>query len=164
MLGWFKPKQQDPKLTRAYQLGRETAGNFADDLERLVQIRFGPVADNYLGVLQDLLNKCLNPTEAPPIIMARIQYKDFLENLDELRDKMTAEIQATLSEHLAIADQIDSRDKFVELIRVNVSNYCSKLTEDGLQRVIDMANALHVADDKWRATHPELSAKFPADS
>jgi hypothetical protein len=164
MLGWFKPKQQDPKLTRAYQLGRETAENFANDLERLMQIRFGPVADNYLGVLQSQLDKCLNPTDAPPITVARIEYKVFMENLDELRDKMTAEIQTTLSEHLAIAGTAGVRENFDELLRVNVSNYCRKLTEDGLQRVIDMANALKLADDQWRVVHPELSAKFPADS
>jgi len=164
MLGWFKPKQPDPKLTRAYQLGREMADNFANDLERLMQIRFGPVAENYLGVLQGQLNKCLNPTDAPPIIVARIEYKVFTENLDELCDKMTAEIQATLSDHLAIADTAGVRENFDELLRVNVSNYCRKLLEDGLQRLLDMANALKLADDKWRVVHPELSAKFPADS
>lgn len=164
MFGWFqRPKPQDPKLARAYQLGREISENFANDLEKLMEVRFSPVAERYLGVVQKQFNMCLNSTDAPPIIVARIEYKVFLENVNELRDKMTGEIQSTLSEYLEIADQLDSRDKFIELIQVKIQNYCRKLSEDGLQRFLDMANALKLADDEWRATHPELSAKFAPD-
>lgn len=164
MFGWFKPKQPDPKLMRAYQLGRQSAESFANDLERLMQIRFGPVADGYLGVLQGQLNKCLNPTNpinAPPIFLARNEYKIFMENLDKLREQMTAEIQTTLADWLALADL---RENFIELIGVKISDYHGKLLADGLQRLLDMVNALKLADGQWRAAHPELSAKFPADT
>jgi hypothetical protein len=162
MFDWLRrPKPQDPKVTRAYEEGRQTAEHFSNDLDRLFQVRFGPVADGYLSVVQGQFNKSLDPTDAPPIVIARIEFDVFRENVTELRNKMTAEIEATLSDHLKIADMLDSRDKFVELIEAKVQAYCDKLTQDGLQRLIDMANALKLADGQWRVAHPELSAKFP---
>jgi hypothetical protein len=111
MFGWFqRRKQQDPKLTRAYEIGRQSAQSFADDLEKLMEIGFKPVADGYLGVLQGQYNKCLTPTDAPPIIVARIEYieyKVFLENVDELRGKMMDQIVTTLDGWLDVANQIN---------------------------------------------------------
>lgn len=161
MLGWFKQKQQDSKLTRAAELGRQTARRFADDPDRLMQIRFGPVAHNFLEVIQGQYNKCLNPTNAPPLSMARVEYEVFLENVDELRGKMTGEIEATLADHMVFSDEVGARDKFDELIQKHVADYCCKLKADGLERLTDMAHALKLADDQWRAAHPALSAKFP---
>jgi hypothetical protein len=165
MFRWFqRQKPQDPKLARAYQLGRETANSFADDLKKLMQLRFGPVAERYLDVVQKQFNACLNPTEAPPIIVARMEYNAFLDNVNTLRDQMTGEILSTLSDYMDIAYQLDSRDKFVELVQVEVQNYCQTLSEDGLQRFLDMAHALKLADDDWRLVHPELSAQIPRDA
>ena len=56
------------------------------------------------------------------------------------------------------------RDKFTELTQANVDKFCRKLSETGLQRLLDMAHALKLADDQWRAANPELSAKFPPDT
>ena len=162
MFGWFQRKQ-DPKQTRAYQLGRDMAERFANDLEKLMEIRFKPWAEGYLDVLQVQLNKCLNPANAPPIIVAKIEYKIFSERVVERHDEMIADVTGVLSEHLAVADQVQMRDKFDELLQVTVGNFCRKLTEDGLQRLFDMGSVLKIADDEWRPAHPELSAKFPAD-
>jgi hypothetical protein len=163
MFGWFQPKQ-DPKLTRAYEMGRKSAESFAADLEKLIEIRFKPVSEGYLGVVQGQYNRCLSPTDAPPIIAARIEYKVFLENVDELRGKMMDEIAATLSDWLDVADQIQLRDTFAELIQVTIDKFCRELSETGLQRLLDMAHALKLADDQWRVAHSELSAQFPPDT
>lgn len=165
MFGWFqKPKQVDPKLTRAYEMGQRASNQFAEDLQKLMDTRFKPTFDGYLGVLQGQLNKSLAPTDAPPILSARIEYNVFVENVAELNDKMTAEIVATLSGWMDVADQIESRDIFLELIQVTVQKYCRDLKDTGLQRLLDMAYALKAADDPWRAANPELSAKFPPDT
>jgi hypothetical protein len=163
MFGWFRPKQ-DPKLTRAYEMGRQSGESFAADLEKLLEVRFKPVSEGYLGVVQGQYNKCLTPTDAPPIIVARIEYKVFLENVEQLRGKMMGEITATLCGWLDLADQMQMRDKFTELIQANVDKFCRELSETGLQRLLDMAHALKLADDQWRAENPELSAKFPPDA
>lgn len=163
MFGWFRPKQ-DPKLTRAYEMGRKSAEAFAADLEKLMEIRFKPVSEGYLAVVQGQYNKCLSPADAPPIIAARIEYKVFLENVGELRGKMMHEIAATLSNWLDVADQIQLRDTFMELIRVTVERFCRELSQTGLQRLLDMAQALKLADDQWRVANPMLSEKFPPDA
>jgi hypothetical protein len=44
-------------------------------------------------------------------LVVRIEYKVLLENVDEPRNKNDG---AKLSDHFAIADQVDMHDKFVE--------------------------------------------------
>jgi hypothetical protein len=144
-------------------LGRQSAESFAADLEKLMEVRYKPVWERYLGVIQGQYNKSLTPTDAPPIFVARIEYKVFLENVNEIRGKMKEEIAATLSGWLDVADQMQLREKFAELIQFTVDKFCRELSETGLQRLLDMAHALKLADDKWRVAHPELSAKFPLD-
>jgi hypothetical protein len=138
--------------------------SFDADLEKLMAVRFKPVSDGYLRVIQGQYNKCLTPTDAPPVIAARIEYKVFLENVDELRGKMMDEIAVTLSDWLDIADQMQSRDTFTKLIQFKIEKFCRDLSDTGLQRLIDMAHALKLADDHWRVAHPELSAKFPPET
>jgi len=112
------------------------------------------VHDGYLGVIQGQFNKCMTPTDAPPIIAARIEYKIFVENVKELRGKMMGEIPAMLSGWLDVADQIQLRDTFMQLIQAKVDAFCRELTEIGLQRFLDMAHALKLADDQWRTVIP----------
>jgi hypothetical protein len=163
MFGWFQRRKHDQaELSRAYDAGQRAAQQFAGDLENLIEVRFRPACDHYLGVLQKQLNNCLNPTDGPPIVVARIEYAVFLENVDKLREKMKDEITVTLSSWLDMADQMQSRDKFSELIHFKVQEFCRQLTETGLQRLLDMAHAMKVADDEWRTKNPELSAKFPS--
>jgi hypothetical protein len=38
------------------------------------------------------------------------------------------------------SEMIESREQFLELIKVSVGNYCKKLMEDGLQRFLDRSN------------------------
>jgi hypothetical protein len=163
MFGWLRPKQ-DPKIARAYESGRRSAQLFADELEKLMEIRFKPVFEGYLGVVQGQYNKCLSPDDGPPIVVAKAEYTVFLRNVDRLRATMLDEITDTLSGWLDMADKLQSRDKFTELIQVTIDKFCRDLSETGFQRLLDMAHALKLADDKWRPAHPELSAKFPPDT
>jgi hypothetical protein len=158
MFGWFRRKPD-----RAYQMGQQAGDAFAADLERLMEVRFKPVLEACLGVVQGQLNKCLTPIDGPPLVVARIEYKIFLDHVEEMRGKMLNEIPATLSKWLDVADQIQLRDTFMQLIKANVDKFCRELTETGLQCFIDMAHALKLADDQWRAANPELSAKFPPE-
>jgi hypothetical protein len=162
MFGWFKrPKQGQANLPRAFEMGRRSRQQFADDLEKLMTIRFEPVFEAYLDVVQKQFNMCLNSIDTPPIIAARMEYKGFLDSVDDLRSQMTGEIAATLSGWLEVADQRQSGVKFTELIQVEVQEFCHRLKQTGLQRFLDMAHALELADDEWRADNPGLSARFP---
>jgi hypothetical protein len=165
MFGWFqRKKEEQAKLAHAYERGRQAAQQFIDDLDKLIAVRFEPVFDGYLSVLQKQFNQCLTPKDAPPIIAARIEYKIFLENVEELHVKMTEEIKETLSSWLDFAQELQCRDDYDKLIGMQVQAFCRRLTETALQRMLDMAHALKFADDEWRADNPELSAKFPPDT
>jgi len=165
MFGWFNRGRQDQaRLAHAYEMGQRAAQHFADDLDKLMAARFNPVFENYLSAVQRQFNACLNATDAPPIISARMDYKIFLEYVDKLQDQMEREITTTLSEWLDVADQLQSREKFTELIQVKVQDFCVRLKETGLQRLIDMAHALKLADDDWRRENPELSSRLPPDT
>jgi hypothetical protein len=53
-----------------------------------MRTRFDPAFDAYLGVLRDCFERTFDRPEAPPIVLARIEYGSFLEDVDELRAKM----------------------------------------------------------------------------
>ena len=158
MFGWLRAKQ-DPK-----QMGQKAAQSFAADLERLMEGRFKPVSVAFLDQVQGQYNKCMAPTTAPPIVMARVEYNVFVENVDGIRAKMMDEITARLSGWMDLADQMQSRDKLTEHIQGTVDRFCRDLSDAGLQRFLDMVYAQKLADDQWRVAHPELSAKFPPDT
>jgi hypothetical protein len=136
-------------------MGRQAGDAFAADLQSMMDVRFKPVMEACLGVIQGQLNKCLTPTDGPPLVVARIEYKIFLDHVEEMRGKMLNEIPATLSQWLDVADQMQLRDTFMQLIHFNVDKFCRELTETGLQRFLDMAQALKLADDQWRVANPE---------
>src|ERR1700722_5869127 len=156
MFAWFK------RLIREYEVGQKMAQSFANDLDNLSS-RYKPISEGYLGLLQGRLNKCLNPTDGPPLLVGPIEYKLFVDNVGELRGRMTGEIGATLSKWIEVAEQMQSRDKFDQLIQVVVDRFCNELSQTGLQRLLDMAHALKAADDQWRVAHHESAAKFPPD-
>src|SRR5580704_5903876 len=76
MFGWLR--RQDDGARRAYEMGRQAAEQFASDLESFMDARFKPVSEGYLGVVQKQFNKCMSPTDGPPIVVARIEYGIFL--------------------------------------------------------------------------------------
>ena len=165
MFGWLRNREKKvpAEQTEAFKLGRKAAASAAADLDRFMRRRFEPVHSGYLKVLRDRIERSFNPPEAPPIIMARIEYKCFLESVDELRQKMPPEILAALREWANVADQIGNREQFNELINNRVENYMSKLKTDGVQMLLDLVVSLKAADDRWRAANPEKSAQFPPD-
>jgi hypothetical protein len=50
------------------------AESMASDLNDFVQARFELVFENLLGVIQRQLDLCIEPTDVPPIIAARIEH------------------------------------------------------------------------------------------
>jgi hypothetical protein len=163
MFGRFRSKQ-DPKLTKAFEMGQKAAQSFADDLDKFMEGRFKPARDALLGVIQGRYKECMSPTDAPPILAARIEYKIFLDNTEELRGRMMDEITTNLAEWLDVAEQMQLRDTFTELITAKIDQFMRELSETAFQRLLDMAHALKLADDQWRAANPELSIKFPPDT
>jgi hypothetical protein len=160
---FFPKKGARPELTEPHKLGKNTAQSMVDDLHRFMDARFKPAFDGYLGVLRSCFEKCIDPKDAPPIVMARIEYKSFLENVDEMKPKMLGDIEAGMRGWLEAFDETSMRVETVRLFNKYVDDFAHNLTLKGVEVFIEMADQLKLADDKWRATHPQISARFPPD-
>ena len=158
----FFRKKQAPE---AYKLGQRAADGMVADLDRFMRLRFDPVRANYLKVLRDGFDRSFDPPEAPPMIMARIEYNSFLENVDVLLQKMPPEITTAMREWRDLSDKmgLGARAQFNQIVNHRVETFMSNLRSSGLQMFLDLADGLKAADDRWRAAHPEMSAQFPPD-
>jgi hypothetical protein len=162
MFGWFK-KQSRPEDTEAYKQGKRMVESMTADLQQFMSTRFDPVFDGYVGALTERFETVYDNDEAPPIILARIEFDIFNDHVRELREKMGAEVNAAMREWLETADLIGGRSDFQKLIDTTIGSFQDRLTMTGLQAFIDRADDLKVADDKWRKANPERAAQFPAD-
>ena len=85
MFGWGKRNTPKPEDTRAYRLGADMGQQMGDAIVAVMETRFKAVGDGYVNVLRDRLLLCFDSNEAPPIALARIEYKIFTENTGELK-------------------------------------------------------------------------------
>jgi hypothetical protein len=163
MFGWLRKREKKIPVeqTEAYKLGRRAGDSMAADLDRFMRARFEPAFNGYLGVLRDRFETTFDSPDAPPIILARIEYKIFLENVDELRDKMSPEISAAMSGWLNIDEGV--RADFQRLIEHTIETYRSDLKMAGLNLFLETVDRLKEADDRYRAANPEKSAQYPPD-
>jgi hypothetical protein len=164
MFGWLRKRKQTPRPedTEAYKLGQRAADSMTADLDAFMRTRFDPSFDAFLGVLRDCFERTFDRPEAPPITLASIEYKSFLENVEELRTKMPPEISAALSGWRDLSDDMGiMRAGFQRLIDSRVESFMTNLTTAGLQMFTDMADRLKEADDRWRAANPEKADQFP---
>jgi hypothetical protein len=150
--------------TEAYKLGQNAAQGLVTELDSFMRTRFDPVFDAYLEVLRDCFERTFDRPEAPPIVLARVEYSSFLENVDELRAKMPPDISAALGDWRDLSEEMSMQEGFQRLIDSRVENFMSNLTAAGLQMFLDMADRLKVADDRWRAANLEKAARFPPDT
>jgi hypothetical protein len=159
-MGWFgrKPKPE------ACRLGEQAVGKMMDDLGAFLNARFTSYRDKYLTVLEHKLEKTLNPNDAPPLIAAGIELQIFAENVDNARPRMIAETSAAMREWIDFSDQVGAElgAMFRKAIENAVDDIQHELTDAGMKMFIDKTEVLKIADDQWRITNPELSAKFPA--
>jgi hypothetical protein len=158
MFGWLRKKEVD-----LFRLGQDAANGLAADLNSFMHSRFDPVFNSNLGVLRDCFERTFNQPEAPPIVLARIEYNSFLENVEELCAKMPPDIAAALAGWGDVYEQLGWVEDFRRLINNRVENFMTDLAAAGHQMFIDMAGRLKVADDQWRAEHPQKAARFPPD-
>jgi hypothetical protein len=166
MFGWLRRRKGDIPVeqTDAFQVRAQRAvEGMTADLEAFMDARFDPSFNRYLGVLRDRFEAAFDCPDAPPIIIARIEYKIFLENIDDLRSKMLSEISA-MSEWRDILDEVGMGVHFKKLVDHRVHNFMMNLKTAGLQIFLDSADRLREADDRWRAANPGKAAEFPVDT
>jgi hypothetical protein len=165
MFNWFRREKPVPiEQTDAYRFGQRTGDSMAADLDAFVTRRFDPVSKNYLDVLRGCLETVFDDDKAPPLVLARIEYKIFLENVEEMRPKMLAEINSAMSEWIDVAEQTGIRPVLQQLIDHRIGNFTEQLTVEGLDLLLAYVERLKLADEQWRARNPQRAAEFPSET
>jgi hypothetical protein len=162
MLRWFKKSK--PNLTenaQAYENGRQFGQQVIAQIDAFIETHFRPTSNGFLDVLQRQCETCINPTDGPPIIVARIEYKFFADRVQRLATQMPGEIAFSLNRWIGIAMETDVREDVQTLIENRVAIFQNELLMKGHKLFIGIADRLKEADDRWRVANPELSAKFP---
>jgi hypothetical protein len=60
--------------------------------------RFSPVHRAYLDVLRTVLLRTLRRTDASPLMLARVNFENFIENVQTLEREMTEESATALAD------------------------------------------------------------------
>jgi len=164
MFGWGKKKTPKPEDTRAYQLGSDMGGQMAHAINGVLEARFGQLEANYIAVLRDRIHLTFNDERAPPLTLARIEYKIFIENLDEMTAMLATEIPTLVGDWMDAAETMGVRLEVDQLITQRIDEFATDLRLLGLKILADdYGKALAAADDTWRAKNPSLAAQFPKD-
>lgn len=160
MFGWFRRKEKrvsDGDIGNAYELGRRAADSANADIEAFMNARFYPG----ISTIADAVFGDLNDSEVPPLVLARIDVKNFLERLDsDLRPRMIPPL------HDAMAGWINAGlgSETGLLIEHHYKQFKTRLALTVFQRFLDMAEELKRADDRWRAINPEKASQIPYDT
>jgi hypothetical protein len=162
MFGFFK-KKPDPKLDAAFKKGQEIASQTAEELDRFIEQGLGPYREYHLKRIDELVLDGIGSSDVPPIINARHVYAQFLDTVTEYRGEVRTRTEAYLKDALEIADMMQMRDKFEELITKRLGDFDTELRMAGLKVLTDRADMLKEFDDQWRAENPEKAAQFPLD-
>jgi hypothetical protein len=159
LFGWFRKNEKqvpDEDIIDAYELGRRTAQSANADIEAYMQARFYPgitkIADAVLGNLES--------PDLPPLVLARIDLKSFLEHLDgDLRPRIMPQLRSAMAGWISIDGGVGS--EIERLIEHHYDQLKSSLALAAFQRLLDMADTVKEADDQWRAANPEKAANIP---
>jgi hypothetical protein len=162
MFGWFRRKP-DPKLDTAFRKGQQIAQQTAAELDRFIEQGLSPYREYHLKRIDELVLDGIGSSDMPPIINARRVYAQFLETLTEYRGEVRSRTETHLKDALEIADMMQMRDKFEELITKRLGDFDAELRMSGLKVLTDRADMLKEFDDQWRAENPEKAAQFPSD-
>ena len=159
---WRKKKK---KLTEGEQKALDMGRQFFDDIDRafeeFLEYRFTPVQKNYLDILRGRFQEALHGENAPPLTLARIEYKIFLEQLDDMRPKMAEEIYTHMENCVKVADEVGVRSEVDYYFEQRIEQFATDLSMEGLNLLDEYSVPITDAEKKWRQENPERAAEFP---
>lgn len=133
----------------------------AADLQQFMASRFDPAFKAYMRVLNDCFDAVYHSDDAPPITLARIEFKIFNDQVGGLREDMAGEINVAMRGWLELDEAMGGQ--FRRSIDKTIKDFQDRLTMTGLQAFLDRADDLKAADIKWRRANPAPAAQFPID-
>jgi hypothetical protein len=159
----LKPKGVDPKQTDAYQMGQKFSGEMWSAFTTYFAGRFNPVRENYLNVLRQMVRQSFNSPDGPPLTIARVEYRVFLNQVKELEGQVFGESCDAMHEWLDVADSMGVRAATENGLRTHIKAFCNDLTIAGMSVLTDYAIPLRDADRDWRTANPERARQFPPE-
>jgi inhibitor of KinA sporulation pathway (predicted exonuclease) len=131
------------------------------DIEAYMQARFYPhiqkIADDAFGDFES--------PDLPPLVLARIDLKNFVEDVDEyVRPTVFPQLRSAVAGWINTMNQADVGAEFERLIEHHYEHFKSSLVLTAFGRLLDMTDTLKKADDKWRVANPEKAAQIPFDA
>ncbi len=166
MFGFFKrrktpPPTVSPEEQAAYEKGRNVASQYMGEMMSYVDLRAAQIERNYLEVFQGTLDRAREQVDHSPLLLARVEYDVFRENVDTAIDKLVDETKATLSEWDELHEMLGNSNEVDTAIYTYVSDRIGTLKITALERMMQYVDRLKEADDEWRRNHPELAAQEP---
>lgn len=152
-------KEEQQKLDRAEQMGRDAAASMVRDLDSFFAIRFGHIKEAYLDILRQNMVDDIGRVDHSPLLLARADYSIFLENVAEAIPRMKEEILAHMSEWQATFAKMGMETDIERVADARLSDFQLDMTTSGLTILTDSVDELKAADDAWRLAHPEQAAK-----
>ncbi len=163
MFGWFrKTEKQVPneKLVGAFETGRRAAATANADLEAYMRSRFYP---HIKGLVDKVFGDFETP-EMPPLVVARVDLKNFVDGIDDLlRPRVIPQLREATAEWLGVFQQLGAIPEFEDLIEHKYAAFKSSVVLAAFQKLLDLTDMLKAADDKWRAANPEKAGNIPVD-
>ncbi len=161
MFGWRRTRQQAAEETDAFKMGQKAADSMIDDVDRLMKPRLDVLFDGYVGVLRERILNSFSQSKAPPLVIARIELKIFIENIDKLKSSIWNEFQPKLAEWREFSKVTQTEDLFEQLVNSRIQDLQTKLLDAGIKLLGDYAIPLGDADKQFRKANPEISSQYP---
>lgn len=114
---YIRKRMEERRSNReAQEFGTKVGGEMADAIDGYLNERFETITVGYLRVFKDRLDNLPNEPGVTQKEEARIAFKIFLEQVDELLPKIRAEVSTALPDWYAFANEFDMKSPFNELV------------------------------------------------
>lgn len=155
----------DPEIAasvgKATEMGREIGRQFNDQVSAYIDLRCSQIEPAFLRVFQKTLDNARYQEEHSPLMLARIEYDLFIENVDESTEKLITETKAAHSEWNDLHATIGVTDDIDKLLRTLIGAKSEDFKLVGLKLLLENADIIKRADEDWRIKFPVLSAAEP---
>lgn len=108
---------ETPGEKKAYEMGREAADATFTAVSDYLDQRLPEVATRLVDAFRQRLGAVLHRPEHPPVLLAKIEFDIFQQQLDTFQDQLNSEVNQNLNDWIGIAEQMGTRaliDQFVQ--------------------------------------------------
>jgi hypothetical protein len=152
-----KELQKEERFKEAYK-GRETGEACCVRIDAYVAARTAEMKPKFIEVLKGRVELAKHEfeREAPPLRVARIEYKLFADNVDRAGQKLTDEVSEALKDWRDLFVQMHAPEIFDDALKAKIDDFACELKVLGMDEMLAHADELKEADRKWRAQFPAL--------